>query len=65
MNYVVKFIGSLVLTFAILGLPVIACLSFVFEWYIFFRLVLVVAVVIEATFVSGKIYERSEDAEIH
>lgn len=61
MNHVVKTIGRIVVTFAILGLPVLTCLSFVLEWYPFFRVVLIVAVAIEAIFVFGEVYERSEE----
>ncbi len=61
MNYIVKAIGTIVVTLAILGLPVLTCLSFVLEWYTFFRLVLIVAVAIEAILVWGEVYERSEE----
>ena len=61
MKYIVKFIGILIVTFAILGLPVLTCLSFVLEWHIFFRIVLSVAVAIEAIFVYGDVYEKSEE----
>lgn len=62
MSHVIKIIGTIVVTFAILGLPVLTCLSFVLEWHVFFRLVLIVAVAIEAILVYGEVYERSEDA---
>lgn len=61
MNHVVKIIGTIVLTFAILGLPVLTYLSFAFEWNAFLRLVFVVSVVIEAILVSAEVYERSEE----
>jgi len=63
MNHVVKTIGTIIVTLAILGLPVLTCLSFVLEWDGFFRLVLVMLVVIEAIFTYAEVYERSEDAE--
>ena len=63
MNHVVKIIGTIVVTFAILGLPVLTCLSFVFEWYIFFRLVFIVSVAIETIVVFGEVYDRSEDEQ--
>lgn len=61
MNHVVKTIGTIVVTWAVLGVPVLTCLSFVFEWHVFFRLVLVLAVAIEAILVYGEVYERSEE----
>lgn len=61
MNHIVKTVGSIVMTFAILGLPVLTCLSFVLQWYTFFRLVLVVAVAIEAIFVYADVYKRSKE----
>ena len=61
MNHVVKIIGTIVVTFAILGLPVLSCLSFVLEWPVFFRLVFIVSFAIEAMLVAGEVYDRSEN----
>ena len=60
-NYIVKIIGTIVVTIAILGLPVLTCLSFVFDWHVFIRFVLLVAFTAEATVVACGVYERSED----
>lgn len=61
MNHVVKIIGTIVVTLAILGLPVLTCLSFVLEWYALFKLVLITAVVIEALLVYAEVYDKSEE----
>lgn len=61
MKYVVQAIGTIVITIVILGLPILTCLSFVFEWYGFIRLVLITAISLEAVFVANEILERSED----
>ena len=60
MNNILKIIGTIVVTVAILGLPVLTCLSFVLEWFSFTRAVLVVFVMVEAIFVSSAIFTFSE-----
>ena len=59
MNQVVKVIGVIVVTIAILGLPVLTCLSFIFKWDICCILTIVVA--IEAVIIAFEVYERSEE----
>lgn len=61
MNRIVKAIGTIIVTIAILGLPVLTCLSFVLEWNFIFRVMLVVLVAIEAIFTYGEVCERSKD----
>lgn len=61
MNHILKIIGTIVVTVAILGLPVLTCLSFMLEWFVFTRAVLVVSVMLEAIFVCVEVYERSEE----
>ena len=61
MNCVIKFLEALITTVAILGLPVLTCLSFVFEWHWLGRWLLFVAVVLEAVIITLTIFERSEE----
>ena len=61
MNHIVKTIGVIIVTLAILGLPVLTCLSFVLEWNGLLRWMLVMLVVIEAIFTYAEVYERSEE----
>lgn len=61
MKYIVQAIGTIVITLVILGLPVLTCLSFVFEWHGFIRLVLCGAITVDAVFVASEVLKRSED----
>jgi len=61
MNHIVKTIGTIIVTLAILGLPVLTCLSFVLEWNFVLRVMLCMLVVIEAIFTYAEVYERSEE----
>lgn len=61
MKYVVQAIGTIVITLVILGLPILTCLSFVFKWHGFIRLVLTAAISLEGVFVANEVIERSEE----
>lgn len=61
MNNVVKSIGVLVVSFVIVGLPVLSCLSFVLDWHVFIRFMLLCAVLLDALLVACGVYERSLD----
>lgn len=62
MNHVVKIVGTIVVTFVILVLPILTCLSIVLEWDGLISTVLCAAVAFEAVLVAVEVYERSEDA---
>lgn len=61
MNQVVKIVGALVIAVVILGLPVLACLSFVLKWDPFFCVMLLIAITGEIAIVAAAVLERSED----
>lgn len=61
MKNVEHIIFAFVTAFAILGLPILTCLSFVLEWDSVFRVAFIAILLLEVVFVAIEVWERIEE----
>ncbi len=60
MKEILEVIGASVMTLAILGTPILAFVSFAYDWLGFLEMILIILSVVDFVFVLGKLMEETE-----